>query len=292
MAELNQIGDYKTYNLRMSKPIMDKLFFVDKIDEDVAVIVDYGCADGTLMEHLAYWFPNADIIGYDNDREMVKKANTRLEKIRKDRDARPFGEPGRFFWCDWDWQSIETYIARFRNEGKPIKIAIILSSIIHEVYSYSEAGDIDIFWKRVFGKNSIDENYPGFDYIIIRDMMPSRGIDRLSDVNDVSKVYRKFLHRKELRDFENRWGSIESNKNLVHFLLKYQYTEPNWAREVKENYIPLSREDFLAMLPLDYAIGYHEHYVLPWLKRSIRTEFGIELKDNTHVKMILERQFT
>ena len=57
---------------------------------------------------------------------------------------------------------------------------------------------------------------------------------------------------------------------------------------MKENYIPLYWEDLLAMLPKDYAILYQEHYPLPFLKRQLRSDFGIELKDPTHLKLILE----
>ena len=37
---------------------------------------------------------------------------------------------------------------------------------------------------------------------------------------------------------------------------------------------------------------YHEHYVLPYIKRMVQKELGIELKDPTHLKMILELRDT
>lgn len=262
----NQIANYDTYNTRMAKPLMDKLFFVDKVDANL--IVDYGCADGLLIQHLCNWYPDGtEFIGFDNDLKMVDLAKKR------------FPEYCNAYFTD-NWNSVINAVIEAKNRGK--KTALNLSSVIHEVYSYGDVEAIGGFWQRVFCGN--------FDYIIIRDMMPNRTVDRAADINDIAKVYRKFLHRKELRDFETRWGSVESNKNLVHFLLKYTYTQPNWEREVKENYIPLYREDLLAMLPDAYAIGYHEHYVLPWLKRGVKNDFGIELKDPTHIKIILEKQ--
>jgi hypothetical protein len=73
--------------------------------------------------------------------------------------------------------------------------------------------------------------------------------------------------------------------------LKYKYVEPNWAREVKENYMPLYREDLLALLDTDkYEIVYHEHYVLPYIKECVDKDLGIELKDNTHLKLILRKK--
>jgi hypothetical protein len=76
---------------------------------------------------------------------------------------------------------------------------------------------------------------------------------------------------------------------LVHFLLKYKYVQPNWSREVKENYFPFYREELLAKIPNEYEIIYHEHYVLPYLKNQIMKDFRIDLKDATHLKMILQR---
>lgn len=262
------IKDYQVYLSRMSCSMMDKLFFVDKI-EDVDYFIDYGCSDGTLLKYLSN-YTDATLLGYDSNREMLEKA-----KANRISNA--------FFFSDWD------KLLLYRDK-KPLsteiymKAAVILSSIIHEIYHYSTPQDIESFWKRFF------YHYNLIDYIVIRDMIPSRSISRCSDVNDVTKVYRKFLYKQELTDFENIWGSIENNKNLIHFLLKYKYREPNWQREVKENYMPLYREDLLALIPDDFEIIYHEHYVLPYIKTSVMKDMDIEIKDPTHLKMILKRK--
>jgi SAM-dependent methyltransferase len=260
------IGKYDVYNERMTGAMMDKLFFVDKVPADV--LVDFGCADGTLIRHLLQWYKDATFIGYDTDARMIEAAATNLA------DHLP-----RVALSD-KWQNVRQGVEDARKGGR--QVGIVLSSIIHEVYHYSDVREIDTFWARVFES--------GFDFIVLRDMVPARGVDRLADINDIARVYRRCLHTKELRDFETMWGSIESNKNLVHWLLKYQYTSPNWDREVKENYIPLYREDLLAMVPKGYDIVYHEHYVLPYLRRAVLRDFDIELKDQTHLKVILERR--
>lgn len=273
MNSFSNIQSYNLYNDRMSKAIMDKLFFVDKVNANL--IVDFGCADGLIIKNLQNWYePSTNFIGFDNDEYMCQVAKKNFSDQKN-------------VTITNNWEEISKKVAEVRyrvgEDGAKVghKTALNLSSVIHEIYHYSETKEIDAFWHKVFKT--------GFDYIIVRDMIPSRSIDRISDINDVAKVYRKFLDKKELRDFENLWGSVESNKNLVHFLLKYQYTTPNWDREVKENYIPLYRENLLAMLPNEYTISYHEHFVLPWLKRAVKKDFNIELKDNTHFKMILER---
>jgi len=260
----SSIADLETYTARMGKGIMDKLFFVDKIEPDV--IVDFGAADGTLIQNLEPWFPNAHFIGYDIDEAMIKAAKAKHTR--------------HTFLSKWSY--VLDAIRIYQTSGR--KIALVLSSIVHEVYHYQEPHEVDQFWKDVFESN--------FDYIVLRDMIPARSMDRPSDMNDVVKVYRKFADKSQLRDFQNVWGSIEGNRNLIHFLLKYKYETPNWNREVKENYLPFYREDLLAMLPFNYDVMYHEHYVLPYIKRTVRDDLGIELKDPTHLKIILERRAT
>ena len=260
----DDIDNYTTYNKRMSASLIDKVFFVDKIPADVAVIVDYGCADGTLIAFIRTFFPDAVLIGYDQDPTM-----TELARLRE-------GNQNSEFYSSWD--KVQSRINSI--QGKKVVVA---SSIIHEVYSYGTHEDSLKFWNHLYSLKS------GFDYICIRDMMVSMAVDRPSDINDVVKVLRKYHRTKALLDFQANWGSIESNKNLVHFLLKYRYMEPNWEREVKENYLPLYREDFLAMIPDEYGILFHEHYALPYLKQAVKADMGVILKDPTHIKIILAK---
>lgn len=264
MNEFSEVKDLTVYNERMDKGMIDKMFFVDKIQP--GILVDYGCAGGQLIRHISSWLPDTSFYGYDFDSAMIALA--------KEKDIK-----NALFYNDFD---VIRKRIRESKETQDCKVAVVLSSIIHEIYHYQEPAEVDRFWNQILDSNE-------FDYIIIRDMMPSRSIDRLSDIDDVAKVYRKFLHTKQLQDFENVWGSIENNRNLVHFLLKYKYIEPNWNREVKENYLPLYKEDFLSMIPSNYSILYHEHYVLPYIKSTVRTDLNVDLKDPTHLKIILTK---
>jgi len=254
MNESPAIAQYDVYNERMELSMMDKLFFLDKIDPDL--IVDFGCANGALLKAIRPLKPKINLIGYDIDPTM---AGTTCE-----------------FPIHSDWSLVET------AEYGAMHPALVLSSVIHEVCHYGSKVDIDTFWNQVFGT--------GFEFIVIRDMVPGRAIDRAACVNDVKKVYHKFLGTKALDDFERVWGSIENNKQLIHFLLKYRYLEPNWEREVRENYMPVTREALLAKIPMEYDIIFHEHYVLPYLLQTVRDDVGIEIKDPTHLKLILRRK--
>ena len=255
MSELNPIVDHKVYEKRMSMSLLDKAFFADKIS-DSDLLVDFGCADGVLLRFLKSTFPHMDVFGYDNDLTMAKHSTD---------DALIYT----------NWEAVVREVKEAKNA------TLNLSSVIHEVFHYCSRGDIDLFWQQVFNS--------GFAYIVIRDMIPSRSIDRPSNINDVRKIYRKFLGTKTLNDYESVWGNIESNKNLIHFLLKYRYIEPNWERELKENYLPINRESLLSKIPDKYEIIFHEHFVLPYLYQTVKQDVGIEIKDSTHLKLILKR---
>ena len=272
MPEYTEITNITTYNQRMTQSAMDKAFFVDKID--AKIIVDYGCADGFLFSLIGHFFPEDTIfIGYDNDPNMVKLARERFKDNLEN------------FYFFSNWSDLKNCISKInynihRDGINEVKTAVVLSSVLHELYEYLTVKDIDAFWKDIFD----------FDYVVIRDMIPSEKVDRPTDINDVRKVYRKFYGTKELTDFQNKWGSIENNKSLLHFLLKYKYVVPNWEREVKENYFPFYKEHLFCLFPDNFEIIYHEHYCLPYLKGQIMNDFGIEVKDSTHLKIIFKNK--
>jgi hypothetical protein len=51
------------------------------------------------------------------------------------------------------------------------------------------------------------------------------------------------------------------------------------------------REELLRKIPSNYDLVFHEHYTLPFLKRTVKKDYGVEIKDNTHLKIILEKSF-
>ena len=252
------IINYTTYTEGMRKSLLDKAFFMDKIE--ARVIVDYGCADGALIHFLRVLFPEILYIGYDIDDEMLAQARAPLTKADE-----------VVFTSDWD--EVLNYVQSAESS------AVLLSSVIHEVYAYGTRKEVTEMWSRVFESN--------FDYVVIRDMVPSITMDKKSNINDVKQILRKG-DPGHVREFEQVWGSIEQNKNLIHYLLKYRYTD-NWDREVRENYFPVTREELLSSIPDEYEIDFHEHFQLPFAVKTIKRDFNITLHDNTHLKLILEK---
>lgn len=251
------IPSIASYNIEMRKSMIDKIVFMDKIN--AKVIVDFGCADGSTIAFMRSIFPEITYVGYDISEEMLALARAM--------------NPGVQFFSDW--KECEKYIAGIEGPA-----AVLLNSLIHEVYSYGSPEDVEVFWSRIYDPIL-------FRYVVIRDMCVSDSVTRKSDPLSVIRVRQNYDQAK-LREFENQWGSINENWPLVHFLLKYRY-ETNWNREVKENYLPISLENLIARIPKGWDPVDYKHYVLPFTRRTIKQDFNIDLQDPTHLQLILER---
>lgn len=256
----NEIQNIEVYNDRMAKTLIDKIFFIDKVDADV--FIDFGCADGTVLGYLHDLFPNNYYVGYDINPDMI----TIAEEKNKDRNIK--------FFSTMD--DIKKYLSKFDSQHK---VCLILNSVIHEIYSYSSYEQIEEFYDFAFSGL--------FDYIAIRDMMPNQSINRPADITDIARV-RAFANQSQLSEFEDIFGSIDNNKNLIHFLLKYKYLE-NWNRECRENYFPITTQQFVKRIPKNYCIDYYTEFLLPYAKRTIYEDFQINVKDTTHLKIILRK---
>ncbi len=250
------ITDLNVYLHRMQKSILDKMFFMDKIFEPVDHILDFGCANGELIKALHAFFGEYHYAGYDLSEEMIEAARINM--------------PEGTFYLDWD----EIHIPFERS-------LLNISSTIHEVYSYGTEESVAQFWQRVFGS--------GFRYVTIRDMMFSDLHNTPVSPSELAAVRSNPEFRQHLADYEQIWGPITRNRDLVHYLLKYSYTQ-NWDREVRENYFSLSLERFLSLIPNDYEITYYDSFTLPYTAWQIRRDFGLELKTPTHIKIILKKR--
>lgn len=253
-TDMNRISDLDIYLTRMQRSILDKMFFIDKVFEPFRYILDFGCANGELIRAMKQMFPDYEYTGYDISPEMIEAARENVP------DAR--------FYDDWDRIDI------------PFEESLInISSTIHEVYSYCDEKEIEVFWNRLFGSR--------FRYVTIRDMMFSQAED--TEVNKAQlEAVRNSSYAEWLESFENVWGRIESQRQLVHFLLKYKYTQ-NWEREVHENYFPVFTEKLLERIPDSYRPVYKDVFTLPFTSWQIRKDFGFDLTEHTHIKLILER---
>jgi SAM-dependent methyltransferase len=285
---MTPINNYNVYTNLMKNGFYDKLFFADKLISEWNSFLDFGCADGFLTRMIAEAFPQKKIFGYDEDAGMIASA-----QVNSDFGSEGF--PGKHsntkFYYDLNKLKsdikLERDISALKGnpvpEEKPLIDVVFLSSLLHEVYSYSTPEQIQSFWKFIFDS--------GFKYVVIRDMMPD--IDpTMQTPQALEENLLVFCERNnltsKLSQFEKHFGNIENYRNCLHFMLKYKYVD-NWEREVAENYFSLSVNDFKNLIPADYRIEHEEHFTLPFNKWQWENDFDFFVNEKIHTKFILRR---
>ena len=253
--------DQKMYNKQMTRTLNDKLFFTEYLPSDRYVFVDFGCADGAMIKELKKIYTDSCFIGYDCSRSMISAARS---NVKEDEHT----------WFATDFDRVDRILGLHEDK----KHVLILSSVIHEIYSYAESQeDINLFWGILLSNR--------FDYICVRDMMFDQSMVRPSNPTDALKLRNNPNIIKQVEDFESVSGPITDNRNLIHFLLKYRYIV-NWNREVHENYFPVSVEQFMQGFDSENII-YLERFRVPFLDECFEEDFDIKLTDYTHIKLVV-----
>ena len=264
------------YTTEMSKSIWDKSFFMDKII-GAKVVLDFGCADGAMIRFLAPLFPSITFIGYDINSELIRQAQFAID----DFDF----TPNMTFYNS---EEFDIMIANIKNKFSSDEICINFSSVLHEIFSSHMEGRATI-------KYLVEQLRPR--YITIRDMyFSSKGyghdgcylyeheVDNILNNLNIDKEYSK--------QFENVFGSLTNPRNLIHFLMKYQWKDNGWKDEMEETYFSwnFSKIDRTLWNYDDYTIIFEAEYMLPYL-RQIWKDSDLDCKAyTTHAQFILERR--
>ena len=250
---MTPIKNMNVYNAGMRKSMLDKIWWLDKIDDCIDTVLDYGCADGTLLSIAHEMNPNLSLFGYDFNDNMIDLACQNV--------------PNGVFSSKY-----EDICSTIPERDKTILIA---SSVFHEIENYSNNATLE--YERIFNND--------YKYIAIRDMFMSEKSYGTSSQLAVAKVRQQFAYNK-IQEFEAHIGSIDCNENLLQFFLTYRYNE-NWDREVRENYFPHTVEEFLHKIPEHYEVMYFKHYTLTFLREQVWKDFGVQLTEPTHGKILL-----
>ena len=271
--EETKINNLEIYNYRMDKSIEDKLWFIDKVEE-IGIFVDFGCGAGTLLKELyKIYGKTKKYIGYDNNLDMLCIARNNCKNT-----TIIFGH---FF------DQIKKYIDQ-NYPGE--KVCLIMSSVLHEIYSYCSEDEILKIWKDI--ENKLNPNY-----IVIRDMTWGFNHEKYSYRQEQAKhldcCYKisRLANQDQIKDFERVIGRklISDPRDITHFLLKYKYVE-NWDREVQENYLSYEVMDIVSELSNKYKLTYYKFYCLPYLHEQFMKDFDIDFIGNTHYNLLLERK--
>ena len=259
--------NFDKYTDEMRKSIWDKAFFIDKII-GAKCIIDFGCADGSLIFMLADMFPEMKFYGYDHLPEMI---------IRARKEARP----NTHFYNAWELQDMCQDVAQAFDADE---ICLNFSSVLHEVFSSSPNGKDAI-------KRIINQLYP--KYITIRDMYYDGNNHYLRFAHANAIINGLQIEPKYIDDFEHFHGSIVNEKGMLHFLMKYQWKDNGWAQELDEDYFSWTLIEFQALIN-NSLIGPYEklfeaYYMLPyyaekWKELDLDPAFY-----HTHAQFILRR---
>lgn len=271
----NNINNYEIYLTKMSKTFFDKAWFMSNLPENVYCIIDFGCADGSFMQFLNVNCPHMTYIGIDNDpkfQDMTRKLG---------------------FEC---WSSFDELMKNSKVTFSREKTCVVLSSVLHEIYSYGKEKE---FWE---GLKTFDPKY-----IAIRDMMFTPVELELHFSNlEYEKIVNlfKWYYKDQWDEFYKNWKDQSKIQQVIHFMLKYIYDE-NWSRQVKENYLSLTIRDLnFCIKNLGYTVDFDSYYKLPYLVNRWKNDFcfgtdNIRFSDehyilkhfidkiNTHYKMLL-----
>lgn len=254
--------NFDTYTSEMAKSVWDKAFFMDKII-GAKCIVDFGCADGSLIFMLADMFPDMKFYGFDHLPEMIIRARSNARS-------------NTFFYDHWELTDMCDDV---KCEFEPDEICLNFSSVLHEVFSSSPSGKESI-------KYIVDQLHP--KYITIRDMY-FLGHDtslRWEHVNDI--INKLNVDKEYINQFECFHGSIATVKGMLHFLMKYQWKDNGWKQELNENYFSWDYNELTKIIG-SYEVLFEAYYLLPYYAEKWRNLDIDPSFFRTHAQFILRR---
>jgi SAM-dependent methyltransferase len=263
------LQDFDLYLARMGKSAPDKLVNTRHFPVDPRRILDIGCADGLLTRAMAVAFPAAEVVGIDLEGAFVQRA--------AEEAAREGVVNVSFRHC-----YVRELLPQVSLDAPPERDGqydvVTAVSLYHEVHHYGR------------GKSSVLKMICDVHELLrtggvhaLRDMLVWRharettyGVDAVRDKVAATP------HRAVLDAFEDVWGRVRTVADMNHFLLKYPYypapgdDRSNWARELRENYLPSSVDDFLdAFRDLGMVMDVVRCYALPYLAQKWAADFGL-----------------
>lgn len=255
---MEKIKNYEVYNASMAKTMMDKVWFIDKIPANITTIVDFGCADGTLIKFVEQLFPKTyNFIGIDNDEVMRHKANKNLDYLVAEGRAKVVNSIN-----DISMEEAENAV-------------LVLNSVVHEISTYCSYLEAQNIW------HSINDLH--FGYVAIRDMHYQKNVDGIGKFR--SAFFARGYHLTEWLD--KRYYRDDDPNMIIEYLLKYRYRE-NWAREVNERYL-WDWANILTLALDDYTAIIEDDFYIPFIFQQWEKDYSTRLATipfNTHKKML------
>lgn len=246
------------YTREMAKGLAEKLFFLEHLPQG-AGLLDFGCADGPLLEMVAHARPDLQLAGLDLSETILAKARAR-------------GLDAQWFTTQ---QAGAAWADGLRAQGIPV--VLLASSVLHEVHHYGGPTAWDAFWRFAHPTH--------FDGFALRDFSITAA-DRAAEDPVFVEAVRRGLPLWQRASFEGIWGTIATRGHAVHAALKAPWVD-SWEREGPENYFPIDREEIAARLEHAYGPArIWDAHRLAFSNADTLRRFGVELPCTTHLKAL------
>lgn len=264
------IYDISRYNAQMAQALQDKLFWAPHLTEhNLHTLLDYGCADATILAQAAQLLPFKRLIGYDIDPVMRDQAQRTLS-----------AQPTPFYLIP-SFHKLQQHL----SDPEQSHTTVLLSSVLHEVHTYCSKPQIQDFWNLMLHGNA--------QTIVIRDMTLSAPLQQPTppDLLQALETLLQDDHGTQM-EWEYKWGPLSNLQSAMHFLLTYPYAHSSsWARELNENYFALHLDHLLAMVEdSPFTIAHLKHYPLPYFQQQWRRTLNLPVNYPTHLQLILKRK--
>ena len=249
-GELGHQRDFDSYGAQMDASLRCKL---DDLLPWIrpGLVVDKGCGTGKLLVELSRKFPQSTLVGVDLSREFLRRC-----------------DQNRYFSSEVDFVQGD---AAERQIESGRATTVIFSSIMHEIYSYS-----DYSRERVEHalRSAFEELGPG-GHLLIRDgISPSSGMWRMRFLRpDVARQFEKFA-----TEFKHgcgvKWERVNedtvrlSAHDANEFLCKKDYLQ-NWHIEVHEEFGVFTLAQWRELLEcVGFVVCEAKEYVNDWIRQN------------------------
>lgn len=256
--------DSNGYLKRMEKSIREKLFFINHMDLNNKIIIDFGAANGALVKELINMnFENTTYCCIEKNKEFFEECK-KLEK-EKTADMCVFGS----------LTEVEKWLEYNKQETR--EVILICSSVMHELTSKMQRDVV-----------SFSREY--CDYMVVRDMFYE--YDSIPDERE-KDILEKIICLAPRPDLMQQFFYLRglSKKSIAEYLLKYSYVE-NWNTEVNEKYLDVDWVNikYFETKEVEVKVIYENYYTNSFIASRVYDTFGIRMDWYTHGQIILKME--
>lgn len=255
--EFDRISNEVAYLTHMNSARSDKERMLDFVPSKPQTIVEIGPGGGVILDLISDRFPDVDCVGIDISKMVVESLQKRREKEKR------------------RWRVIEGDAFHLTDHFAPASVdAVVLCSLLHEIYSYIEYKLPDNTTKKFRLESVRDLIRAAFDVLkpggrlIIRDgIMPADEPRTIEFIDpEGPEFFRLFQEQFEGRAIAGEWKdamTVRTNApDAMEFLYCYTWGPESFPYEVREQYGVLPYDEYCASI-LQWVAPNGKHISIP-----------------------------